>query len=197
MQRFRVPTTQLLLRCSFVPSIDQKPDMSHPPRILVAFYSHTKHTRQQGEALAERLAADLEQIVPARPFRWPANLWRAGRMAFTGETQSLEPPRHDPGDFDVVVVGTPVWAWHVAPPVRSWLQQHRAQLPPLACFATYGGVGAAKVVKDIAEASGQQPFADVLISHRDEARGRDRVKIDRFVAEIESSSPFSGTTSKG
>ncbi|MFW5682879.1 MAG: flavodoxin family protein [Phycisphaeraceae bacterium] len=171
--------------------------MSHSPRTLVAFYSHTKHTRQQGEALAQRLDAEREPIVPRRPFRWPADLWRAGRMAFTGETQPLEPPRHDPDEFDVVVVGTPVWAWHVTPPVLSWLQQHRDRLPAVACFATYGGVGAAKVVDDIAAASGQQPFAKVLISHRDEAKGQDRVKIDAFVAEIERASPFPGITSKG
>jgi hypothetical protein len=153
--------------------------------MLVAFYSHSRHTLEQGTALADRLGAEVERIVPAQRFRWPLGLWRAGRMAFLGVTQSLEPSRHDPKDFDFVVVGTPVWAWHATPPVRSWLEQHRDRLPPLAFFATYGGVGAAKVAGDIAEASGQTPFAHALISHQDEARSRDREKIERLAVEVE------------
>ena len=159
--------------------------MSHSPRTLVAFYSHSHHTREQGEALAERLGADVEVIVPKRAYRWPGGLWRAGRMAFTGETQELEPSRYEPGGFDVVVIGTPVWAWHAAPPVRSWLHRHREQLPRLACFATYGGVGAAKVIDDTTKASGQALIAQKLISHRDEAKGRDREKIEQLATEVE------------
>ena len=52
-----------------------------------------------------------------------------------------------------VILGTPVWFWGVASPVRTWVLRHRAALDNVALFCTCGGAGHARALhKDVARA---------------------------------------------
>jgi len=53
----------------------------------------------------------------------------------------IEDPNVDLAGAEVVVLVQPVWAWSVTPPMRSWLQAHKAELEgkKLGFLATNGG----------------------------------------------------------
>ncbi|MBE7450705.1 MAG: NAD(P)H-dependent oxidoreductase [Kofleriaceae bacterium] len=109
-------------------------------RTLVVHYSRTGTTRALAHQLADALGADLEELRDPTPRRGLGGGCAArGMRARRGTLVPLAPLRHDPAAFDLVVVGTPIWAGAVSSPVRTFLHHHRSHLRGLACFCTGGG----------------------------------------------------------
>jgi menaquinone-dependent protoporphyrinogen IX oxidase len=116
--------------------------------ILVVNYSRTGITSRIGRELATRLDADFERIEEIEN--------RAGVVgflisAFESLAKGLPAVRtsKNPNHYDLVVVGTPVWAGTMSAPVRAYLHAHRAQLPRMAFFATMRGSGADDALREM------------------------------------------------
>jgi hypothetical protein len=73
-------------------------------------------------------------------------------------------------------VCTPIWAWHLSPPMRSWLRLNKGKLPQLAAYVTVSGdTDPAKIVAVMEKESGRQPIAFTGFTDRDfEDRNRSR-----------------------
>ena len=102
-------------------NIMMQPEM---PRCLVVFYSLTGNTAFIAEEIAEELTADILRLEPQKEI--PRNVTRyffGGRQNVRRETPPLKPFRKDPVSYEMIIIGSPVWAWDFAPPVRSFLRQ--------------------------------------------------------------------------
>jgi hypothetical protein len=88
-------------------------------RALVVFYSLTGTTRRVAQALAAELGAELEEIrCPEYPPRVSSAFGRPGTQAGGARSPEIGPPERKPSDYDLVVVGGPVWGWNACTPVR-------------------------------------------------------------------------------
>jgi hypothetical protein len=67
-----------------------------------------------------RAAWMLERIVDRRSRLGWLGCLRSSPDANLGLRPEIEPGRRGPGDCDLVIVGTSVWFWGVASPVRTW-----------------------------------------------------------------------------
>ena len=152
---------------------------------LVVYYSRTGHTRQLAEAIAAASGFDIEPVIDMRP---RAGLVGYLRSAFEAATARLTPigaTRRDPRDYDVVVVGTPIWYASVSSPIRTWLEQHRAGLPAVASFVTCGGRGAARTLAQMRAVAGVDPLATLVLPERDLRVERIASGVQQFLAEID------------
>jgi len=132
-------------------------------KTLVVFFSRTGKVRRVAEAIADELGADVEEIVDTRDRRGPFGLLSAARDAVLRRAARIEEPAHDPADYDLVVIGTPVWAWSVSAPVRAYLQRERERLPEVAFFAVARGQGPARAVRVMGVLAGKEPRAGLPI----------------------------------
>lgn len=157
------------------------------PKILVAYYSETGHTRAAAEGVAAALAADMMEIV-ADDFRWPGVLGflQRGWRALRHQGAAIRPATRSPIDYDLLIIGSPVWVGHVSPPVRSYMESIRAWKGPIAFFVTFDGQGGRPTLADMAELAGRQPIARMSVSAKDRHDGDDHEKIANFVATIRS-----------
>lgn len=92
-------------------------------RALVIYYSNTGNTQRVAKLLADELKADLAEVTCAAYLRW------YGPIAMAWDIFTRHVPRVDVlvpagANYDVIVVGGPVWAAHAAPPVLA-LAGHR------------------------------------------------------------------------
>ena len=70
------------------------------------------------------------------------------------------------GEYDLVVIGTPVWASTFAPPIRTFLDDNGDRLrgKKIAAFACYAGGGGDKALEKLKKASGVDDFvAETLL----------------------------------
>ena len=87
-------------------------------RTLVIYYSNTGNTQKVAKQLAGRLGADLAEITCATYSRWYGPLAMAWDI-FTRHVPKVDVLVPLGSQYDVVLVGGPVWAAHAAPPVLA------------------------------------------------------------------------------
>jgi flavodoxin len=122
-----------------------------PQKTLVVFYSSGGITRKVGEAIARSLECPLEEIVPQ------------GRSPATQKVVPIQPPKQDPGQFDLIVIGTPVWGNAPTPPVRAYLQRFQGKLPKLAFFCTFGIFGGKGTMAELEKLAAKPPVATFAV----------------------------------
>lgn len=150
-------------------------------RVLVAYYSLTGHTRQVADAIVAACEADTEAITDVRSREGFFGWWRSGREAWLDRPGEIGAVEKDPGDYDLVILGTPVWAGRVSSPMRAYLTRQGARCKRVALFCTQGGAGAERALRQMAELCGREPVATLVVNERDFKAGDVQDKVVGFV----------------
>lgn len=152
-------------------------------KTLIAYHSRTGVTRRIARLLAKRLGADREEIRIVQPLPgWLGDIM-CGIEALGGLSPALRPPRRNSAEYDLVIVGTPVWFWSPSSPVRSWLQQNRLRGRRFAFFCTMGGSGASRALSMMKQLAGGRPLATMALT-RQEVDSGDVARLDDFVRAL-------------
>ncbi len=153
-------------------------------KALVAYYSRTGTVGAVAEEVAAALGADIEAIRPECDFRGVLGFMLGGKQAMLRQTPALNPPENIPGDYDLVVVGTPVWANSMASPVRSWLMQHAAAIRSAAFFCVTASSGREQTLSAMAELVGLTPLATMGLLQKQVRRGLCHEQVRDFAGKI-------------
>lgn len=163
--------------------MEVKSEMSKK-RNLVVFYSRNGRMRRFGQVLAARLDAAVEEIRTPCIHNGPWGCIQGRVSALLTRPVKLEALRHDPADFDLVIVGFPTWVGQIAPPVRSYLMEHAGELGRTAYFTMLREPTDAQVFGEVARITGRAPENSLAIMRADRWSGRDADKIGHFVAGL-------------
>ncbi len=120
---------------------------------LIVYYSMSGNTKFAAEQIARQLGADLLRLVPEKPYpeRGLKKFLTGGRSAIAGQTPALLPFDTDPSQYDRIILGMPLWAGTVTPPLRTFLTENRERLAGkrFAAFVCSGGGNAAKALETL------------------------------------------------
>jgi flavodoxin len=111
--------------------------------ILVVYYSLTGNTKFIAEHISSELNADIEEIKPIKdldPNSGSKYFW-GGMKATMKIKPKLEDLKFNPLDYELVIIGTPVWAWTISPPVRSYCSEFDLKGKQVALFTSSDGNG--------------------------------------------------------
>ena len=78
----------------------------NPTKTLVVYFSRSGTTRTVGEFIARALQADLDEIRDTKDRSGLLGYVRCLLDVILSRPLTLEPPRCDPGFYDLVIVGT-------------------------------------------------------------------------------------------
>jgi len=154
-------------------------------RVLVVYYSRDGHARQVAGEVAAALGADLEEIRDPADRTGMLGYLRCAAEALLGASAEIERPAHDPGGYELVVVGTPVWYAAVSSPVRTYLWMERERLPRVAFFLAHGGFGSERVLAQMTALAGKRPAARLVLRQREIEDGAQGGKVARFAKDVE------------
>lgn len=115
-------------------------------KTLIIYYSRTGTTKKLAEKLAAVLGADLEGIKDPTDRSGLKGYMNSGREAAFKKLALIDPITHNLKDYDLVLVGTPVWAFTISSPVRAFLENYKSEFKSWALFATQGGEGEQKTL---------------------------------------------------
>lgn len=151
---------------------------------LVVYFSRRGHTRQVAQWIAQQCDADTEEIVDGVDRRGVVGYLRSLAEAVLRLPVPIQPSRRSPRDYDTVIIGTPVWAWHMASPVRAYLRRHRGRFRRVAFFCCHRGWGTGPVLADTARLCARPATATLALSDREVAQGRHRSSLSHFVRAV-------------
>jgi flavodoxin len=161
------------------------------PRTLIVFYSRSGTTRRIAKALSTALECGIEEIAESTPRNGFIGYCRSVIEARRKSTPDILPTRNDPSSFDLVVIGTPVWAWSVASPVRAYLAANKDRFPDVAFFCTLGGNGSETVFAQMQAIIGKAPRATCAIVAKDVGTSREGPQLTPFAALLRQVAPES------
>ncbi|MCU0805223.1 MAG: NAD(P)H-dependent oxidoreductase [Burkholderiales bacterium] len=157
-------------------------------KILIAYHTRTAYTRRVAEAIARRVDADLDEIGVTRERPGPIGYARCALEAMAELPASIRMPEHDAADYDLVVIGTPVWFWSLSSPVRAYVLEERRRFKRVAFFCTMGGSGAERVFADLAKLCSQTPVATLSVTDAEIDSGYLK-KLEGFVRALKGAAP--------
>ena len=98
---------------------------------LCIYYSRTGNTRAVMEKIAELLDAELLEITDGKARKGVVGFVAAGLDAMKKTPEALMPfqTKHPLGQYDEIVLATPVWAGRCSSITRSFLIEHGKELP--------------------------------------------------------------------
>lgn len=133
-------------------------------RILVVYFSRTGHTRRLAVRLARQLGATTAAITEAHSRRGLLGYQRSLYEATFHCEPEIDPLTRQPRDYDLVVIGTPVWGWQLASPVRSFARRYARSIRRTAFFCTMGGSGDRRAFAELGRVLGRRPEAVLALT---------------------------------
>jgi flavodoxin len=106
---------------------------------LVVYYSRTGTSKFVAETIAKQLGSDIEEVVDLKNREGKLGYMSAGKDASLGKETRIGPTTKTPSDYDLIVIGTPVWAWSPSSPIRTYLKKSNLSGKKVALFFTLDG----------------------------------------------------------
>jgi len=110
-------------------------------KILVIFYSFEGNTKLIAENIAETINADILELKPKKEIKsrgFMKYIW-GGQKVLMKTKPELLPLDKNPEEYDVLFIGTPVWAWTYAPPLNTFFSTCLLSNKRIALFGCHGG----------------------------------------------------------
>ncbi len=153
-------------------------------KILVVYYSRSGTTRKVAKSLSVSLGCEIEEIVDVDSRSGARSYLRSLMEGMRRRASRILPPNKDPASYDVVVIGTPVWAWSVSSPVRAYLAANRTRLPAVAFFCTLGGGGNDRAFAQMQRLVGKPPLDCCAIFARDVTSNKFGPRVAEFAQSL-------------
>ena len=159
-------------------------------KTVIVYYSMGGNTAFAAQQLAEKLGAELLRLEPqtAYPEKGAKKFLFGGKSALMGEKPALKPYDFD-GSAERVIFGFPVWASHVTPPIRSFVEENRAALQGkrFAAFACQMGGGGEKALENLRSVLGAEAFEAqmLLIDPKDKPSAENERRMEAFCRALQ------------
>ena len=154
-------------------------------KTLVVYYSRTGITKKIAEAIAKKMQADIEEIVDLKDRKGPWEYLKAGRDAMKRIPAQIAVTKNNPEYYDLIVIGTPVWAGNMACAVRTYIGQNKDKFKKIALFSTMGGSGDQNTFKEMETLSGKSTMSQLTVRTRDAGKPETDARLDEFVKKIQ------------
>ena len=152
-------------------------------KILTVYYVWTGTTAQIARMIQQGLGGDSEELQVAYA-QDSAGYPVLGKEAVSRERAKYHAVKHDPGCYDLVIVGTPVWGFNISSPVKAYLKRYHGTFNVVAFFATCDVSGTSKVLREMDSLCGLRPRASLEINEAEMKSGTHLEKVRQFVREL-------------
>lgn len=158
-------------------------------KALVVVYSYTGTSRRLAQLLCSQLDWPLGEIRETRRRAGAAGTLRCVADSLLRRRPLIRYEGPDPRDFGAVVLVSPIWAYRLAAPMRSFVADRRADLPHVAVISTLGSSGGPNAVAEIGRLLGHAPILAAAFTAREVEDGSYAVRLQAFGEALQSSLP--------
>jgi len=155
-------------------------------KTLIIYYSRTNITKKVAETLSQKLNADLEEIKSIKNYSGAIGYLIAGREATIKKAAKIEATTKNPADYDLVILGTPIWSFNISSPIRAFIEQNKDKIKKTAFFCTMGGSGDIRAFVEMEKISNKKPTATLSLLTKEVINNQAEEKIDSFINKINS-----------
>ncbi len=151
---------------------------------LVVYYSRSGNTELAARKISEELGSDIEEIRDKK--RRGGVFGYAGAVINPKGPTTIEEIEKRPGDYDLVIIGTPIWWYTCTPAVTAYLKQYGNEIKKAVFFYTCNVDNKIKALDDMEAHLGTAPVRSVGFVKPKKNADMMEKKVKRFVKELKS-----------
>ena len=108
---------------------------------LVVYYSYTGHTKMIAESIQKKLGCDILEIKPVKPYLtdYQTVVDEEQNSESSNTTPEIEKIDKDLGQYEEIIIGSPVWWYTIAPVIRTFLKENDLSEKIIKPYATNAG----------------------------------------------------------
>ncbi len=167
--------------------------------IAIVFYSMSENTAFVAEKIKTEIMSknsgtdiyvDIIRLEPVKeyPSEGAKKFIFGGKSAVFGSKPALKPYTFDGSKYARIIIGTPVWAGTMEPPLRTFIEENRAAIKekPVGIYVCSSGDNGMKAVGKIRKVIGVDKlrFAMALVDPKDKPSQKNDAEIERFCHNI-------------
>lgn len=118
-------------------------------KVLVAYYSRSGNTGKVALTLARELTADICEIKDTKNRKGFSGLLFAGKDAIRRNMTEIEYKKKDVENYDLICIGTPVWAKTMAPAIKTYIAANTFKNKKILLFCTTAFDGVRETLDDM------------------------------------------------
>jgi flavodoxin len=149
------------------------------------YYSRSGNTKKVAETLKDYIKADLEEVIDEKNRKGVIGWIMAGKDAGEKSLTKIREPKKDPGEYELVIIGSPIWNDTVSTPIRTYITMNKDKLDKYALFFTQKSQETSGLT-DVKEILGRSPVTTLnLIEKTDIKTGVYPEKVEEFAVKLE------------
>jgi len=155
-------------------------------KCLLVFYTRTGTTKKVATSISENLKCDVEQVFDTKKRDGPLGYLSAGKDATFKLKTKIKETTKNPKDYDLVIIGTPVWAFTLTPAIRTYISKNKNNFKKVAFFCTMGGSGSTRTFFDMEKLCKIKPESTLELTTNEVNENNYIGNLRRFIDQITS-----------
>lgn len=155
-------------------------------KILVVFFSRTGTTKEVAREISSHFGCELEELVDTKRRGGLIGWLVSGKDAIKKCLTEIEKPKHPIKNYQLIIVGTPVWVGTVSTPVRTYLEMLKDSPAALAFFTTSTTGKYETLFSEMEELCGKRALATLTLKTKEVKTKKHHEKVKKFVDELKS-----------
>ncbi len=158
-------------------------------KTIIVYYSLEGNTEYIADKLADSLGAGTLKLILEKAYadKGFAKFFWGGKSAVMAEKPVLKPYDLNT-DFEEIIIGFPVWAGNITPPIRTFVSENTELLKGkrISAFACQSGAGAEKAfgkLRDLLEIDDFYGTA-IFIDPKDKPSEENELRLDAFIKKL-------------
>ena len=155
---------------------------------MVVYFTRTGNTKIVAEKIAKKLDSDIEEILD--------NKKRTGFIGLTGAVinprglTSIKEIIRYPKDYDIVIIGTPIWWYTCAPAVTEYLKKYGEEIKRGAFFFTCKVDNKITALSGMETHLGKSPVGTIGIESPTIKNNTFDKKVESFIRDLKRNMKF-------
>jgi flavodoxin len=151
---------------------------------LVVYYSRSGKTEDIARIIAKKLSSEIEEIDDHKNRKGLLGFINSGNEAYLQRTIPIKKLKKDPAQYELLIVGTPIWAGNMSTPILSFFKEYKEKINKFAFFATCLGSDLNKILLYIEHIIPQKPIAVMSINYQAFKRQYHVKMVEEFINSI-------------
>jgi flavodoxin len=148
---------------------------------IIVYYSRTGTTKIVGDYLAEKLNCPTIELIDLTKRIGPLAYIFGGKDAMQRKLTQIEKVKENVFEYDLVIIGTPVWGSNITPAVRTFLTLNPAK--KVAFFCTAGGNNVGLTFHEMEKLTAT-PKATLALTTFEVRNNKFKEKVEEFAKKL-------------
>ena len=156
-------------------------------KALVVFYSRTGTTKKLARAISDILECDIEELIDTKKRSGVVGWLMSAKDGAQKNPTTIKELEKNPVYYDVVVIGTPIWAGAMSAGTRTFITQEKEHFKKVAFFTSSGSGKSEATFGQMEELCGKKPVGTLALTTKELQQDQYREKVEGFTAMLRES----------